>query len=266
MPVPSATGMNSPGGMSPWGRVLPAQQRLDTLDRSPSSVTWAGSAGTARSPLSRARRRSPSTVSRQGGACVLGRRTRRAPPFSSLAAYIAMSALRSSVLGVLAVRGDARCRCWPRRRGRRRRRRRAVQAPGAAARRRPAPRRRRPRTAAGRRTRRHPGAPRCRRRAAPTQPRRRPGRAACRRRSGPGVSLISLKRSRSMSSRATSPSDRAAAASPWSRRSRSSTQLGRPVSASWVAWCRSRSAEAFGAFALTAQARDAEAMSRKTTT
>ena len=32
MPVPSATGMNSPGGIRPCGRVLPAQQRLDALD------------------------------------------------------------------------------------------------------------------------------------------------------------------------------------------------------------------------------------------
>ena len=59
--------------------------------------------------------------------------------------------------------------------------------------------------------------------------------------SWPRLSLITLKRSTSRNSTATSPGLRARRSSAWPRRSRRSVRFGSPVSGSWNAWCSSRS-------------------------
>ena len=187
MPVPSATGMNSPGGMRPCGRVLPAQQRLQPLD--PLAVQ--GDLGlVVQEQLVVAVERAPQVAEHgephRGGGVHLGLEHDRAG-LQLLGRVHRDVGVAQQFLGVGAVpRGQRRCRCSPRRRGPRRRRRRAGAGPGGAARPRPPPRRRRPPTAAGRRTRRRPGARPCRRRAGPTGAAGPPGTAACRRRSARG--------------------------------------------------------------------------------
>ena len=221
--------------------MLPAHERLDAAHAAGwAGRPWAGSGGRARRSSS-ARRRSAISV-RRPASCSVAARPRRARTAGAhaLATYIATSARcrrLSTSVAVVRVERDADRRLDVERAGPGRRT--AARARSGS----------RSATVAGEprwrqvgdqhaRTRRRRAARPCRSsRSDALEPRADLLAAARRRSGGRGVSLISLKRSRSMSSTATRVLSRCAWLSAACRGGRGrASGSGRPVSASWNAW------------------------------